>query len=413
MHIPSLRLQLLFHKDLKMNSLWERVTDFRKRMRLPCPGSYENLHKDIKGVLPTLHTIDGAKVDLTSMLSPSFQVTHSFAWASQHYPPTYHFGAGYVGRQSFLHGQVDSDGNLQARANYSWLQPSAEPTPKPATQSEQSQTPLPPPQEKVSPSPQQPAALPPPSRQSSSTTKMQAQFNTMQTMLQVEHDHVGSDWSVNLKAINSNPIDLPPSYLPPPPKGKTHPSSITGVFVAQYLQSITQSFALGGEYVLQRPSPDIEESAITLAMRYAPPSSTPVLSPPVLPPGFPSPYQPVNPSEPVEVLSATYQPSSGLLHTSYYRRINQRLEVAAELQLMVTMGSTRSEGMRNGLASVGFKMDTVFATVRGMIDTSGKVSTVIEERLAQGLSFQISGEMDYYKGQGGAGRVGVGFSLEA
>ncbi|TPX31497.1 hypothetical protein SmJEL517_g05192 [Synchytrium microbalum] len=388
-----------------MNTLWERLSEFRQRMRLPCPGTYENLHRDIKGVMPTLHVIDGAKVDLTSMLSPAFQVTHSFAWASQQYPPTYHFGAGYIGKQAFMHGQVDSDGNLQARANYSWLQPSEAPAPPPV------QAPKPGEPQQTQPPP--PPA--PPSKAPTSTTKLQMQFSSMQNMLQIEHEHVGSDWSLNVKAINPNPIDVPPSYLlaTPPVGRKTHPSSITGIYAASYLQSITSSLAVGGEFLYQRPNPDVEEPALTLAIRYAPLPTSAVPPPPVLPAGFPSPYQPVNPNDPTEVLTATYQPSNGLLHTSYYKKINQRLEVAAELQLLITMGSARSEGVRQGIASVGFKMDTVFATVRGMVDTQGKVSTVIEERLAQGLSFQLSGEMDYSKGQGGAGRVGIGFTLEA
>ena len=42
-----------------------------------------------------------------------------------------------------------------------------------------------------------------------------------------------------------------------------------------------------------------------------------------------------------------------------------------------------------------------------------RISTVLEEKIAPGLSFQITGEMDYSKGQGGQGKVGVGFTLEA
>jgi hypothetical protein len=42
---------------------------------------------------------DGAKIDLTSLLSPRFQVTHSFTWAAQGIPSNYSFGAGYVGEK--------------------------------------------------------------------------------------------------------------------------------------------------------------------------------------------------------------------------------------------------------------------------------------------------------------------------
>ena len=56
-----------------------------------------------QGTLPTVHMIDGAKFDITSVMSPNFQVTHSFGWGSANYPPTYHFGAGYQGGKVCFH----------------------------------------------------------------------------------------------------------------------------------------------------------------------------------------------------------------------------------------------------------------------------------------------------------------------
>lgn len=42
-----------------------------------------------------------------------------------------------------------------------------------------------------------------------------------------------------------------------------------------------------------------------------------------------------------------------------------------------------------GLASVGMKLDTVFATIRASIDTSGKVCMALEEKIAPVIRFQV------------------------
>jgi hypothetical protein len=143
---------------------------------------------------------------------------------------------------------------------------------------------------------------------------------------------------------------------------------------------------------------------------------------------------PLNPADPHEIGCVTYAPSQGLLHASYWRRLNHRypllspfffffffffffcfffyflfftfpafafsshakqtahthctcrMEVASEVQMLLTGGV---EGRREAVANVGFKLDTVYATIRGAVDTMGKVSAILEERMAPGLSFQV------------------------
>jgi mitochondrial import receptor subunit TOM40 len=97
-----------------------------------------------------------------------------------------------------------------------------------------------------------------------------------------------------------------------------------------------------------------------------------------------------------------------MTQATYWKRLNQRLDVAAELQALTTPGPM---GRREAIASVGFKMQTIFSVVRGMIDTGGRVSGTSEYTLAPGLVFSLSGEIDYGKGGGDAGKIGVGFSL--
>ncbi|KAJ3039049.1 translocase of outer mitochondrial membrane [Rhizophlyctis rosea] len=296
-----------------------------------------------------------------------------------------------------LHGQIDHDGGLQARAHYNWAAAAAKAaTPAPTSHSLSDPA--------ADPNAPHPALL---DSRNTSTTKLTAHVTPSggQSMLQVEHDHHGSDYTLNVKAVNPNPIDTPASW------SDSKRSSQTGIYQVAYLQSVSRSLAVGGEFVYQRPNPEIEEPSLTLALRYAPPPAT-LPNPTTIPTGMQSPFPPVNPRDPTQVFTTTFAPSSGLLHSTYWRRLNQRLEVSAELQALLSKGSRMGEGRREGIATVGFKLDTISATIRGQVDSQGRLSAVVEERIAPGIALQLAGEIDYGKGGGGAGRVGAGFTLE-
>ncbi|KAI8996090.1 eukaryotic porin-domain-containing protein [Gaertneriomyces semiglobifer] len=374
--------------------LVERFAAYKQRLNLPSPGSWEGLHREAKMTQPTNFMIEGAKFDFTSILSQNFQVMHSFSWGSAQYPPSYQFGSMYAQGKLMMHGQVDDNGGLQARCHYNWMNPVLNPQP--------AFDPTKPPHEQ--PPPQAPEGA-----KQGSTTKVTAHMSGQpgQNMVQIEQDHVGSDYSLTVKAVNPNPISKGPSWAL-----RKGGSALTGVYQIGYLQSILPSLALGGEFMYQRVLPESEESSLTFAMRYAP-APTPVPPPTTLPAGMPSPFPPVDPKAPTQIFTTTFSPSTGLLHSSYWRRLNQRLEVFSELQLLLTKASVMGPGQREGIANVGFKLDTINSTIRGMVDTTGRLAAVLEERIAGGLSFQMSGELDYAKGGGGVGRVGLGFTFEA
>lgn len=42
-----------------------------------------------------------------------------------------------------------------------------------------------------------------------------------------------------------------------------------------------------------------------------------------------------------------------------------------------------------GIATVGFKLDTVFATIRTALESTGRLATVLEEKITPNLSFQV------------------------
>ncbi|KAI8892533.1 eukaryotic porin-domain-containing protein [Globomyces pollinis-pini] len=365
------------------NALLDQLNELRAKANLSQPGSFEGLHKEVRGLFPVNFVIDGAKFELHSQHNRNFQTTHSFSWGSAQTPAGYHFGAMFANNSMIMHGLVDNNGTLQARGHYNWID-----LPQPAFPAHED-------------GPIVPNAEDAPKVQS--TSKLQAQLTTQpgQSAIVLEHDHQGIDYSISAKAVNANPFDVPSTSSPGTP-------TITGVFSLNYLQSISKSFSLGAEWTLQRPYPDMSESATSFALRYAPPAQV-LPKPTSLPDSITeSPYMPINPSDPTEVATATYSPSSGMAHLSYWRRLNQRLEVGSELQMLLTPQSKGAR--REAVATVGFKFDTVFATIRSAVETTGRVTTVLEEKISPGISFQLNGEIDYAKGS--AGRVGFGFTFE-
>lgn len=164
-------------------------------------------------------------------------------------------------------------------------------------------------------------------------------------MLQVEQEVNGSDYSMTFKTMNPNPLEL------------------TGLYMASYLQSVSQRLVVGSEIVLQRPTPDMEETAMSLVGKYTG-----------------NDY----------IATAQFQ-GVGAIQASYYQRINEKVDFGVELNLMV------QGGRREAVATVGGKFDFRQATFRGQIDTTGRVSAVLEEKMAPGFSFLISGDLDHMK----------------
>jgi mitochondrial import receptor subunit TOM40 len=177
-------------------------------------------------------------------------------------------------------------------------------------------------------------------------------------MAQLELDFAGMDYSANMKAVNPSPADG------------------TGIFVGSFLQSITKKLAVGVEVGVQRPRPDINETQTSLVAKYSGNNF---------------------------VLTSNFS-QIGILQCSYYHRVSPKVELGTELQLMT------AEGRRDGLCTVGGKWDFQAATFRGQIDTTGRVSAVLEEKMAPGFSILLTGDIDHVKGQS---RFGIGMQLES
>jgi hypothetical protein len=167
-------------------------------------------------------------------------------------------------------------------------------------------------------------------------------------MIQLEQDYQGSDFAANLKAINTSPVDF------------------SGVYVGNYLQSVTRNLALGVESLVQRPQPGLVDVSHSLLAKYTS-------------------------SDRSWIATAQAQPATGILQATYYQKLSEKVDVAADLQLMA------QPGRRDAIATLGAKWDLRMATFRAQLDSSGKVAVLLEQRFAPTFAFLVAGEIDHFK----------------
>jgi mitochondrial import receptor subunit TOM40 len=166
-------------------------------------------------------------------------------------------------------------------------------------------------------------------------------------MIQVEHDYEGQDYCLNAKAINPWPADL------------------TGIYVGSYLQSFTKNIALGFETLFQHPTPDVSDFSTSYLAK-------------------------LTGTDKNWIATAQLQPA-GILQTTYWQKLSEKVEIAADLQVIAT------PSRRDAVATLGAKYDLRMATFRAQVDSTGKVSALLEQRFAPTFAFLVSGEIDHFK----------------
>jgi len=179
-------------------------------------------------------------------------------------------------------------------------------------------------------------------------------------MIQLEQDYQGQDYALNLKAMNPSPLDL------------------TGMYIGSYLQSVTKNLALGAEVLFQRPTPDMSEATTSYLAKYTS-------------------------SDKSWIATAQVQ-AVGIVQATYYQKLSDKVDVAADLQL-IAMPSRR-----DAVATLGAKYDLRMSTFRAQLDSTGKVSALLEQRFAPTFGFLLAGEIDHFKN---AAKVGVGVMIES
>jgi len=272
------------------------------------PGNFDLLHKEVRDVFTTNHFIEGAKVEVTKPLSQPFQVLHRFLMGPQN---EYNFGATFAHNKGFLHGEIDSAGNLSSRVHQNLTDNLA--------------------------------------------LKFNAQLTKRGNSVILDTEYAGHDFTANAKAVN---LDV---------------TSGKGVFILDYIQSVTPKLALGVETLIHN-SPAALDSGLTFVSRY-------------------------NGNNYVATANVA---TNGSLQATYYHKVSEQLSIGSELEVIC------NSRQRESNMSAGMKFDFRQATFRCMADSQGKVSAVLEEKVVPGVSFVFSGELDHYNSQS---RFGLGLVL--
>ena len=187
-------------------------------------------------------------------------------------------------------------------------------------------------------------------------TKANAQVAPGQGMLQLENDVEGKDFSASLKALNPSALE----------------GGMTGIFIGSYLQSVTPRLSLGLEAIWQRiamnQGPD---TAISYVARYEAQDW---------------------------ILSGQLQ-TQGALNTSFYRRLSDKVSAGVDLQMQIQPGpgGDMLGARKEGTATIGAKYDFRASTMRAQVDSTGKVSCMLEKRVLPPVQITFAGEIDQVK----------------
>ncbi|RXK36220.1 mitochondrial import receptor subunit TOM40 [Tremella mesenterica] len=307
---------------------------WKESMGLVQPGTAENLTKEVQQVHLANWFFDGARADISKVVSanPAFQLTHTFSLGSSSRPPAYNFGAIFANANTFLHGSVDGQGQVTARANQTW-------------------------------SPHD-------------ISKLQAQLTNKpaQTMVQIEHDHLAPHYTFSLKSMNPGLLDG------------------TGIHFVSLLHSIGPRLSLGFETIIQNTSVSkLETSTSYLAKLTSLPDRSAAASAALSPLGGPPIAQPFSPSW---IATAQLQPS-GNVQATYYQKMSDKVDVALDLQTNFQPASPLGPSQRGATATLGAKYDFRPATFRAQVDSNMKVGMLLEQRFTPAFAFLVGGEIDH------------------
>lgn len=176
-------------------------------------------------------------------------------------------------------------------------------------------------------------------------------------MVELHGDYTGDDFTVNLQSVGASILE----------------GGLTGIFVADYLQSVTPKLALGIQGLYQRQDLGARpETVMKYCARY---KSTDWI--------------------------ATAELLNSGINTSYWRRLTDKVEAGVDCQLQFQPGAGGA-GMfsgikRDGATSVGMKYSFAMSTYRAQIDSTGKVACVVEKRVLPPVNLTFAAEIDQVK----------------
>ncbi|OJD15320.1 hypothetical protein AJ78_04404 [Emergomyces pasteurianus Ep9510] len=199
-------------------------------------------------------------------------------------------------------------------------------------------------------------------------TNTQIMPGSAQGLIQIDNDYTGADFSASLKAFN-------PSFLE---------GGITGIFVGSYLQSVTPNLALGLEAMWQRQGLSVPpETALSYCAKY----------------------------KGDDWIASAQLQAQGAVNASYWKKLSDKVEAGVDMNLQFApspsglMGDIRKEGT----TTIGAKYEFRASTFRAQIDSAGKLSCLLEKRVAMPISLTFAGEIDQVKQQA---KIGLAVSFE-
>jgi len=172
---------------------------------------------------------------------------------------------------------------------------------------------------------------------------------------QFEHEYTGADFTASVKAIHASVLDR----------------GLTGVFIGQYLQAVTPKLALGLEALWQRQ--DMSQ----------PPNAT---------------VSYVGRYKTQDWIASVQLQTMGGLQTSYWRRLSERVQAGVDMTLSLMPGGGGLMGgppQKEGITTFGAKYDFRMSTFRAQIDTKGKLSVLLEKRVAAPVTMSFAAEVDH------------------
>ncbi|KAL7269157.1 translocase of outer mitochondrial membrane [Rhizina undulata] len=193
-----------------------------------------------------------------------------------------------------------------------------------------------------------------------------------QSVFTMDNDYTGADFSASLKSFN-------PSFIE---------GTLTGIFIGSYLQAITPNLSLGIESVWQRPAASVgPETAMSYVARYAT----------------------------KEWIASVQLQAQGAVQATFWRKVAERVEAGVECNLTFAGMSRGGGGLmggarREGVTTIGAKYDFRNSTFRAQVDTQGKLSCLLEKRVAPAVTLTFAGDMDHFKNQA---KLGLAVSVEA
>lgn len=177
-------------------------------------------------------------------------------------------------------------------------------------------------------------------------------------MFSMEQDYTGADFTASVKAMN-------PSILE---------GGLTGIFIGDYLQSITPRLALGLNAMWQRAAMNTgPDTLVSYAARY----------------------------KGDDWIASGQLVAAGGLQLSYWRRLAEKVEGGVDVNLQVAPGA--GGGMmggplkKEGTTTIGAKYSFRASSFRAQLDSQGRLGCLFEKHIAPAVSVTFSGEIDHVK----------------